>query len=47
MRLEDLRPAPGAVVRRMQPVRPSLEVLFMDALQSAGGAGAGVGARLN
>ena len=37
----------GAVVRRMQPVRPSLEELFMDALQSAGPTGAGVGARLN
>ena len=44
--LDVLRDA-GAVVRRMQPVRPSLEELFMDALQSAGPTGAGVGARLN
>jgi ABC-2 type transport system ATP-binding protein len=44
--LDVLRGA-GAVVRRMQPVRPSLEELFMDALQSAGSTGAGVGARLN
>ena len=42
--LDALRDA-GAVVRRMHPVRPSLEELFMEALQSAGGAG--VGARLN
>jgi ABC-2 type transport system ATP-binding protein len=42
--LDVLRSA-NVIVRRMQPVRPSLEELFMDAVRDHGGAT--VGARLN
>ena len=42
--LDVLRGA-GVVVRRMHPVRPSLEELFMDAVRDHGGAG--VGASIN
>jgi len=43
--LDHLRSA-GLVIRRVQPIRPSLEDLFMAAVQQPGGARALPGAQL-